>query len=411
VTRDAPGASIAFILFTVFMSVLGIGLIIPVLPALITELSGGELSGGARVYGLFVAVYAAMQFLFAPVMGALSDRFGRRPVLIVSVFGAALDYLVMALAPTLAWLFAARLVAGVVAANISVANAYIADITPAAERAKRFGLIGAAFGLGFIIAPAIGGVLGSFGLRTPFFAAAAVAMLNGLYGLLVLPESLPAERRRRFEWKRASPIGSILSLRTFKGVAGLALVIATLNFAQANLQAVWVLFTGFRFGWGPLENGATLAVLGILTAAMQGAGIKPMLKRFGEVRAVIIGLSASALAFTAYAFIPEGWMILLVMLVGALGGVSGPAILAMVSRNVSEDLQGSAQGALASISSLAAIASPLIATALFAAFTAPGASLTFAGAPFLFGTLTIVVALMLFVATTRGLAAAEKSAP
>lgn len=402
-TSTGRSASVPFILFTVFMSVLGIGLIIPVLPPLIAELAGGELSGGARVYGFFVAIYAAMQFLFAPLLGALSDRFGRRPVLIVSVFGAAIDYLVMAVAPTLLWLFAARLVAGVTAANISVANAYIADITDPADRAKRFGLIGAAFGLGFIVAPAIGGVLGSFGLRTPFFAAAAVALLNALYGLLVLPESLPLERRRPFEWRRASPIGSILALRTFQGVAGLAVVVATLNFAQANIQAVWVLFTGARFGWGPLENGVTLAFLGVLTAAVQGGGIKPILKRFGEVRAVVVGLSSSALAFIGYAFIPEGWMMPLVMVVGALGGVSGPAILAMISRNVADDLQGSAQGALASLSSLAAIASPLLATALFAAFTSSSAPFVFAGAPMLFGALTIALALGLFLSTTRAL--------
>lgn len=384
-----------FILVTVFMSVLGIGLIIPVLPALITELAGGELAAGARVYGLFVAVYAGMQFLFAPLLGALSDRVGRRPVLIVSVLGAGVDYLMMGLAPGLGWLFAARVIAGITAANITVANAYIADITAVEDRAKSFGLIGAAFGLGFIVAPAIGGVLGDIGLRVPFFVAAAVALVNGLYGLLVLPESLPRERRQAFHWQRANPIGSVLTLRTFPGVGGLALVIAIANFAQATLQAVWVLFTAFRFGWGPLENGLALAFLGVLTTAMQGAGIRPILRILGERRAVLLGLGAAVVSYLLYAFIPAAWMMPLVMVIGSASGITGPALLGMISRSVADGLQGSVQGAIASLSSLAAIAGPLIGSALFALFTTPGATLTFAGAPFLFGAFTLACGLLI----------------
>lgn len=391
----------AFILLTVFMSVLGIGLVVPVLPQLITELAGDDLAVGARTYGLFVAVYAAMQFLFAPVLGALSDRFGRRPVLLVSVFGAGLDYLVMALAPGIALLFAARAFAGLTAANITVANAYIADITPAPERARRFGLVGAAFGLGFIVGPAIGGLLGSYGLRVPFFAAAAVTLINWLYGYFVLPESLPLARRRRFMLRSAHPLGSIARLRAFRGVPSLAAVVVIAAMAHQLLQSVWVLFTGLRFGWGPLENGLALAFLGVTTALMQGAGIRPLLARFGERRAIALGLSASIAAYTLYALVPLGWMLFPVMAIGSLGGLTGPALQGRISRAVSEDEQGGVQGALASLGSLAAIVSPIVATALFALFTAPHAPWTLPGAPFLLGALLLTAGLALAQRATR----------
>ncbi len=400
-TSTGRQASMAFILLTVFMSVLGIGLVVPVLPQLITELAGDDLAAGARTYGLFVAVYAAMQFLFAPVLGALSDRFGRRPVLLVSVFGAGVDYLVMALAPGIALLFAARAVAGLTAANITVANAYIADITPAPERARRFGLVGAAFGLGFIIGPAIGGLLGSYGLRVPFFAAAVVTLINWLYGFFVLPESLPLARRRRFVLRSANPLGSIARLRAFHGVPSLAAVVVIAAMAQQLLQSVWVLFTGLRFGWGPLENGLALAFLGVTTALMQGAGIRPLLARFGERRAIALGLSASIAAYTLYALVPLGWMLFPVMAIGSLGGLTGPALQGRISRAVSEDEQGGVQGALASLGSLAAIVSPIVATTLFALFTAPHAPWTLPGAPFLLGALLLAAGLALAQRATR----------
>jgi MFS transporter, DHA1 family, tetracycline resistance protein len=401
-------ASIAFILVTIFLDVLGIGLIIPVLPQLIAELSAGGISDGARVYGLFVAAYAAMQFLFAPILGALSDRFGRRPVLLISLFGAGLDYLVMGFAPSLAWLFAARLVAGLTAANITVANAYIADITPPADRAKRFGLVGAAFGLGFIVAPAIGGLLGSYGLRIPFFAAAAVVLLNWLYGYFVLPESLPRARRRPFQLRQANPIGSIGRLRAFPGVPGLAIVAVVANMAYLILQSVWVLYTSLRFGWGPLENGLALTVLGVLTAFVQGVAIRPLLARLGERRAIVVGLSASVASFTLYALVPAGWMMLPVMAIGSLGGIAGPALQGLISRSVSDAEQGGVQGALASLGSIAAIVSPLLATALFALFTGPAAPIQLPGAPFLFGALLLAMAIVLAL---RAADVARRAAP
>jgi MFS transporter, DHA1 family, tetracycline resistance protein len=394
-SRQRRQAAIPFILVTIFLDVLGIGLIIPVLPQLITELSGGGISAGSRVYGLFVAAYAAMQFLFAPVLGALSDRFGRRPVLLVSLLGAGLDYLVMGLAPTLAWLFAARLVAGLTAANITVANAYIADVTPPQDRAKRYGLVGAAFGLGFIVAPAVGGVLGTYGLRLPFFVAAAVVLVNWLYGYFILPESLPAERRKPFRIRQANPVGSVRRLGAYRGVPALAVVVVVANMAYLFLQSVWVLYTSLRFGWGPLENGLALTVLGVLTALVQGIGIRPILTKLGERRAVVLGLASSVTSFVLYAIVPEGWMLLGVMVVGSLGGIAGPSLQGLISRSVSDSEQGSVQGALASLASFTAVVSPLLATSLFSYFTSPRAPFELPGAPFLFGAALLALAIAL----------------
>lgn len=413
--RRSRTASMVFILVTIFLDVLGIGLIVPVLPQLIAELSVGDISNASRTYGLFVAAYAAMQFLFAPVLGALSDRFGRRPVLLVSLFGAGIDYLVMGLAPDLAWLFAARLIAGLTAANITVANAYIADISAPAERAKRYGLVGAAFGLGFIVAPAVGGVLGSIDLRLPFFAAAAVVLLNWLYGYFVLPESLPRERRRPVALRRANPIGSVGRLRAYPGVAGLAVVFVAANMAYLVLQSVWVLYTTLRFGWGPLENGLALAFLGVLTVLVQGFGIRPLLDLLGERRAIVVGLVSSIASFTLYALVPAGWMLLPAMVIGGLGGIAAPSIQGLISRSVSDGEQGAVQGALASLGSLAAVASPLLATALFAAFTSATAPVFLPGAPFLFGAallgLAITLAVRAATAATRAAADAPSAEP
>ena len=408
--RRVRTASMVFILVTIFLDVLGIGLIIPVLPQLIADLSAGDVANASRTYGLFVAAYAAMQFLFAPILGALSDRFGRRPVLLVSLFGAGIDYLVMGLAPDLAWLFAARLIAGLTAANITVANAYIADITAPAERSKRYGLVGAAFGLGFIVAPAVGGVLGSIDLRLPFFAAAAVVLLNWLYGYFVLPESLPRERRRPFQLRQANPIGSVGRLRAYPGVAGLAIVVVAANMAYLVLQSVWVLYTTLRFGWGPLENGLALAFLGVLTVLVQGFGIRPLLDLLGERRAIVLGLLSSVASFTLYAVVPAGWMLLPAMVVGSLGGIAAPALQGRISRSVSDAEQGTVQGALASLGSLAAVVSPLLATSLFAAFTSATAPVFLPGAPFLFGAALLTLAIVLAARAARVAARAAAAA-
>jgi len=374
-------AALPFILVTLIIDVLGIGLLIPVLPELVTELAGGDLSSGSAYYGWFIAVYAAMQFLFAPVLGGLSDRFGRRPVLLVSLLGAGLDYLVMALAPNLWILFIGRIVSGITGANITAANAYIADVSAPEERAKNFGLVGAAFGVGFILGPALGGLLAGISLRAPFYAAAAMALLNWLYGAFVLPESLAPENRRPFSWRRANPLGSLAALRKSALVGGLAFVYVCIGLAQNALNSVWVLYTGYRFGWTPFMNGLSLTLLGVVAAFVQGFLVRLIVPKVGERNAVLIGLASATVSFFLYGFSTAGWMMFAVMVIGGLGGLSGPSAQALISRAVAANEQGEVQGALASVMSLTGVVAPVVATMLFARFTGPAAPIDLPGAP------------------------------
>lgn len=374
-------AALPFILVTLIIDVLGIGLLIPVLPELVTELAGGDLSSGSAYYGWFIAVYAAMQFLFAPVLGGLSDRFGRRPVLLVSLLGVGLDYLVMALAPNLWILFIGRIVSGITGANITAANAYIADVSAPEERAKNFGLVGAAFGVGFILGPALGGLLAGISLRAPFYAAAAMALLNWLYGAFVLPESLAPENRRPFSWRRANPLGSLAALRKSALVGGLAFVYVCIGLAQNALNSVWVLYTGYRFGWTPFMNGLSLTLLGVVAAFVQGFLVRLIVPKVGERNAVLIGLASATVSFFLYGFSTAGWMMFAVMVIGGLGGLSGPSAQALISRAVAANEQGEVQGALASVMSLTGVVAPVVATMLFARFTGPAAPIDLPGAP------------------------------
>lgn len=376
-------AAIPFILVTILIDVLGIGLIVPILPELIVEMTGGEISQGSSVYGIFIAVYAAMQFLFAPILGALSDRFGRRPVLLVSLLGAGLDYLLMALAPTLGLLFLGRVLAGITGANLTVANAYIADVTRPEDRAKNFGLIGAVFGIGFIIGPAMGGFLGNINLRLPFYAAAVIALVNWLYGYFVLPESLKDENRQQFSPAQLNPLRAFGTLARYPVVLGLTFTLICTYLAQNMLQSTWVLFTGYRFDWGPLQNGFSLTVLGLLTALVQGGLIRVLLPKLGERRAIITGMLISTITMTAYGLVSQEWMLYAAMVVGSLAGIAGPAIQGLVSRSVSAREQGTVLGALASIASLTGVIGPLLGTQLFAYFTAPERTEPVPGAAFL----------------------------
>ena len=374
-------AALPFILITIVIDVLGIGLLIPVLPELVTELAGGDLSRGSAYYGWFIAVYAAMQFLFAPVLGGLSDRFGRRPVLLISLLGGGLDYLVMALAPNLTILFIGRVVSGITGANITAANAYIADVSAPHERAKNFGLLGAAFGVGFILGPALGGLLAGIDLRAPFYAAALMSLVNWLYGAFELPESLNVENRRRYSWRRANPLGSLAALRKNALVGGLAFVYVCVGLAQNSLHSVWVLYTTYRFEWTPFLNGLSLTFVGILSAVVQGWLVRLVVARVGERSAILIGLATATVSFALYGFSTAGWMMYAVMVVGGLGGLSGPAAQALISKAVRADEQGEVQGALASLLSLTGVAGPLASTMLFAHFTGPSAPVTLPGAP------------------------------
>ncbi len=392
-TRHAP--AIPFILVTLFLDVLGIGLVIPILPRLIEDLSGGDVSSASTTFGLLASLYALMQFIFAPVLGSLSDRYGRRPVILFSLLGSGLDYLVLALAPTLGWFFAGRIIAGVTGANIAAASAYIADVSPPEKRAQSFGLIGVAFGLGFIAGPALGGLLGQAGLRLPFYAAAALTLLNWCYGLLVLPESLDARHRRAFDWGRASPIGSLAALRRRPVVWGLAGTFFVLHVAHAAVHSTWVLYTAYRYQWTVAQTGVSLAIVGAMTAIVQGGLVRVVVPRLGERRAIATGLWIGVLTMTGYAVATEGWMIYPILVFGSLGGITGPAAQALISKTVAPNEQGAVQGALSSLGSVAGFIGPLSATALFGYFISARAPVMLPGAPFYAGALVLLGGLAL----------------
>jgi MFS transporter, DHA1 family, tetracycline resistance protein len=402
--RIGGRAGMGFILVALFLDLLGIGLIIPVLPQLVERLSEGSGYATTTVYGALIAVYALMQFTFAPVLGALSDRFGRRPVLLVSIFGMAADYFLMAFAPSLWWLVVARVVSGITSANITAANAYIADVSTPEDRVKNFGMAGAAFGLGFIVGPAIGGFLGDGDPRVPFLVAASLSGLNFLYGLLVLPESLPAERRTPLSkggLQRLNPFGAVVALRRYPSVLGLATTILFLGLSQSALQSTWVLFTAERFGWTPAQNGFSLTVFGVITAIMQAGLAARVVAGLGERRAFIVGLAVSAVAQLLYGFTEQGWQLYAVMVAGAVGGVTMPVAQSLVTRQVAPGEQGAVQGALASLQSLSAVIMPPIATGLLGYFTAPEAPVRIPGIAFFLGAALMAGATLLGMAAVR----------
>ena len=392
-TGQRRKAAMIFILITVFIDMLGIGIIIPILPELIREFVGGGSAMAGRWYGVLAATYAVTQFVFAPLLGALSDRVGRRPVILISLFGLGVDYLIMGFAPTLGWLFAGRLIAGVMGASATTANAYIADVSHPGNRARNFGLIGVAFGLGFIFGPAIGGLLGSIDLRLPFFASAALALVNWLYGFFVLPESLPPEKRDLFRWRKANPVGSLHVLGSYPLVAGLTTAFVFVILAQRGLETVWVLYTGHKFGWDERANGLSLALVGVMSAIVQGGLVQPVVKRIGERRAVLYGLLIAVFTFLGYGLATAGWMLLACIVAGSVSGVAGPAIQSLVAGAVPPEDQGKVQGGIQSLMSLTGIVAPLIFTAgLFSYFTSASAPVQLPGAPFLLGALMYALA-------------------
>jgi len=401
-------AAMVFILITLFIDILGIGIIIPVLPELVKQFVGGDTAMAGRYVGVISASYALMQFFFAPLLGALSDRFGRRPILLISLFGLGVDYLIQGMAPTIGWLFAGRLVAGLLGANFATANAYIADVSTPENRARNYGMIGMMFGLGFIFGPALGGLLGGVHLRLPFFVAAGLALLNWLYGFFVLPESLAPENRSDFAWKKANPWGSIKILKSYPVISGMAVAFLCIGLAQRGLENVWVLYTGHRYAWDEMTNGLTLALVGIMTALVQGVLVRPAIARFGERRAIIIGMSIGVFAYVGYGLAPKGWMIPVIIIFGSLGGIAGPAIQSTIAGAAGPSDQGKVQGAMTSLLSLAAIASPLIFTAgLFSYFTSDRAPFELPGAPFLLGAVLYATSLILLYRLFRRLPGLE----
>ena len=384
-----------FVLITLFIDILGIGIIIPVLPELVKQFVGGSTTLAGRYVGVIGATYALMQFLCAPIMGALSDRFGRRPILLASLFGLGVDFLVQGLAPNVGWLFLGRLVAGMMGASFTTANAYIADVSTPEYRARNFGLAGVMFGLGFIFGPALGGLLGGIHLRLPFFVSAGLALVNWLYGFFVLPESLPPEKRSSFTLAKANPLGTFQRLRVYPIVAGLAVAFVCMSLAQRGLENVWVLYTSFRYEWDEQTNGLTLGLVGLMAALVQGLLVRPVIKRLGERRVVMMGLGVSSAAFLGYGLASQGWMIPCIIVFGSLGGVTGPAIQSIVAGAVDPSDQGKIQGALTSLMSLTNIVAPLFFTAgLFSYFTSDQAEFQLPGAPFLAGSALLLTALI-----------------
>jgi DHA1 family tetracycline resistance protein-like MFS transporter len=384
-TGNNRKAAMGFIFVTLLIDVIGWGIIIPVIPNLIKEMTHSDTSGAAEYGGWLTGAFAGMQLLCAPLIGNLSDRYGRRPILLISLFGFGIDYLFLSFAPTIGWLFVGRIVAGITGASFTTAAAYIADISTNENRAQNFGMIGAAFGLGFIIGPGIGGLLGQFGPRIPFIAAAILCLLNWLWGYFVLPESLAPENRRKFEWKRANPLGAFNLLLRYKGIGELVISLILVYIASHAVQSNWSFFTIERFKWSPGLIGASLAVVGVLIAAVQGGLIRYTNPKLGNEKSVYVGLGLYAIGMFLFAVATQGWMMFAFLIPYCAGGIAGPALQAIISSHVPANEQGELQGALTSLMSATSIVGPPLMTGLFAYFTHSSAPVYFPGVSFLLG--------------------------
>ena len=398
--------AVLFIVITMVIDAMGIGLIIPVMPDLFEEVGASDLSRAAIWGGILATTFAVMQFNFGPVLGGLSDRFGRRPVLLISLAALAVDYLVMAVAGSLWLLLIGRMIGGITAATQATANAYMADISAPEDRAANFGLLGAAFGVGFVLGPLIGGALAELGTRAPFYAAAFLSAANAVFGYFVLTETLSPENRRPFSWRRANPLGSLIQLRKLPGVGLLLVVFCIYQVAFTVYPAVWSFFGKERFGWDPGMIGLSLGLFGIMLAIVQGALIRPILRVLGERGTVIYGHGFDVLAFLAIAFVTSSSVMLMLVPLAALAAVITPALQGIMSKAVSADSQGELQGALVSISSVAMIFSPMIMTGTFAAFTGPEAPVYLPGAPFILSAALVALGLVVFLKATSKPAAA-----
>ncbi|MEW6597586.1 MAG: TCR/Tet family MFS transporter [Pseudomonadota bacterium] len=354
-------AAVGFIFVTALIDILALGLMIPVLPNLVKQFAGGDTAIAAQYTLVFAVTWGVMQFIFGPIQGMLSDRFGRRPVLLISIFGLGIDYLFMAMAPTLSWLLVGRIINGITAASFSTANAYIADVTKPEDRAKAYGLMGAAFGIGFALGPALGGYLGSINLRLPFYVSAALALANWLYGFFILPESLPPEHRSAtLNWKKANPVGALSLLASKPHLLGLSAIYALFQLAHGVFPAIFVLFVGWRYGWGPAQAGQMLLMTGVVTIIIQGGVVGRVVKLVGERGALLIGLASALAAFLVYAFAPTGPLFLVGILAGALTGLTGPGLQGLMTRRVGPSEQGRLQGANSAIMGICAIIGPIV---------------------------------------------------
>lgn len=394
-------AALAFIFVTVVLDVLALGIVIPVLPTLVIEFVGDTVHA-AKIFGIFGTAWAAMQFIFSPLLGALSDRYGRRPVILLSNFGLAFDYFLMALAPTLAWLFVGRVISGITAASLTTAGAYIADVTPPAKRAAGFGKLGAAFGLGFILGPALGGVLGDVDPRLPFWVAGGLSLTNALYGLFVLPESLPQQKRAAFSWKRANPVGSLKLLRRHPELSGLATVAFVQQLAHYVYPSIFVLYAFHRYGWGERTVGLTLAAVGVLSLIVQGGLVQKIIGVLGDRRALLFGLCAGIAGFALYGLAWTEWLFWLSMPVMALWGVASPVSQSLMTQRLEPHEQGQLQGALTSLMAFAGLFGPGLFTQVFASAIDPKLGLNLPGAPFFVSSALLGLALAIAWHATRG---------
>lgn len=383
--KNPKQAAIGFIFITMLIDITGWGIIIPVIPKLIKELIHGDISEAAKIGGWLTFAYAFTQFIFAPLIGNLSDKYGRRPIILISLFAFSMDYLLLAIAPTITWLFVGRIIAGLTGASITTASAYIADVSTPENRAKNFGMIGAAFGLGFIIGPVIGGLLGQYGARVPFYAAAVLCLLNFLYGFFILPESLDKENRRAFNIKRANPIGALLHVKKYPRLIGLVFAIFLLYVASHAVHSNWSFFTMYRFNWDEKMVGISLGVIGLLVGIVQGGLIRWINPKLGNEKSIYVGMALYTIGMFLFATATESWMMFVFLIPYCLGGIAGPAMQAVISEQVPSNEQGEIQGTLSSLMSASAIIGPPMMSTVFYFFTHNEAPFLFPGAPFVLG--------------------------
>lgn len=390
-------AALGFVFVTLMVDCIGLGIIIPIMPGLIQELNGGDLSEASVYGGLLTFSYAIFQFLFSPVIGGLSDRYGRRPVLLASLMGLGIDYIFLAVAPTIGWLFVGRIIAGIFGASFTTVMAYIADISTAEKRSQNFGLVGVAFGLGFIIGPVIGGLFSEWGIRVPFIVAAALSLLNWLYGYFILPESLSRKKRRRFEWKRANPVGAILHIRKHPEIFSLIFAVLLLYISGHAAQSTWTFYTMEKFGWDEKTVGYSLGVVGVMLALVQGGLIRIVIPKLGQIKALYTGLVMYIIGFILFAYAGQSWMMFVFIIPYCLGAISGPAIQGIISNKVADNEQGELQGIMSAMMSMASIIGPLLMTNLFFVFTRNEAAIYFPGAPFMAGAVLTFISLLLCI--------------
>jgi DHA1 family tetracycline resistance protein-like MFS transporter len=390
-------AALGFIFATLLIDVMGLAIIIPVIPALIEHLIKGNVSQASSYSGWLTAAYASMQFLFSPLIGNLSDKYGRRPILLCSLLGFSVDYFFSAFAPTIGWLFVGRIVAGITGASFTTASAYISDVSTPEKKAANFGLIGVAFGLGFIIGPVIGGILGKIDIHYPFIAAGALALLNAIYGFFILPESLPAEHRRDLDMKRANPVGTLVQMSKYKQVIGLAVSLFLIYFAAQAVQSVWTFYTIKKFNWNTDWQGYSLGCVGLLIALVQGGLIRITLPKLGHERSIWMGLLLYSIGLLLFAFATKGWMMFVFLIPYCLGGIAGPALQGYISNHAPANAQGELQGGLTSLMSLSSVLGPLVMTSAFYYFTRANAPIQFPGAPYVIGSILMLISALLAI--------------